>query len=362
VQNYEFLISLSLNYYLIYPNMRISAKILSELLNGVLIGNPNVEVYKPARIEEGVAGSISFLANPKYNEFAYTTDASILLVNKAFVAEKPVKATLIKVDDVRNSLNVLLEKFGDAVKSDSTGIDSQAVVDKSAEIGENIKIAAQSFISAGASIGDNTIIHPQVFVGENVKIGKNCILYPGVKIYRDCIIGDGCILQANVVVGSDGFGFVPQEDGAYKKIPHLGNVVIGNDVEIGAGTTIDRAVMGSTMIGNGVKLDNLIMIAHNVCIGDHTVIAAQAGVAGSTKIGAYCMIGGQAGFVGHIEVADYTKVQAQSGVTKSQKKSGGALYGSPALEYQNYVKSYAVFKQLPELFKRLNEIEKRISK
>lgn len=332
--------------------MRISAKILSELLNGVIIGDPNVEVYKPARIEEGVPGSISFLANPKYVDYAYTTNASVLLVGNDFVAEKPIKATLIKVDDVRNSLNFLMEKFSHAVQKKPSGVDALAVVDETAELGDEIHISAQTIVCEGAGIGDGTYIHPQVYVGQNVKIGKGCVLYPGVKIYRDCAIGDHCIIHANAVIGADGFGFVPQEDGSYKKIPHLGNVVIGNYVEIGAGTTIDRAVMGSTQIGNGVKLDNLIMIAHNVCIGDHTVIAAQAGIAGSTKIGAYCMIGGQAGFVGHIEIADKTKVQAQSGVTKSQKNPGGALYGSPALDYQNYIKSYAIFRQLPELSKK----------
>jgi UDP-3-O-[3-hydroxymyristoyl] glucosamine N-acyltransferase len=254
----------------------------------------------------------------------------------------------------------LMERFAGAMASDvASGVEAGASVHPTARLGKNVSVGQFSVISENASIGDGTVLHPQVFIGKNVKVGSHCVLFPGVKVFHDCEIGDHCVLHANVVVGSDGFGFVPQADGSYRKLPQLGNVIIESQVEIGANTTIDRATLGSTFIRQGVKLDNLIMVAHNVEIGENTVIAAQTGIAGSTKIGKNCRIGGQAGFVGHITVADATQVQAQSGVAASVTEAGKALYGSPAIPYNDYLRAYAVFKKLPELYKKLNSLGKK---
>lgn len=339
--------------------MQIAAKEIAHMLGGTLEGDGEVLVSKPGKIEQGGPGTLTFLANLRYEHYAYTTPAAAVLVPREFKPAQPVAAAaLIRVDDVYNSLRILMEKFGAQVQSNN-GISERASVHISAMLGENVSVGTFSVVEEGVKIGDGTTIHPQVFLGKNVALGKNCTLYPGVKIYHDCVIGDNCILHSNVVIGSDGFGFVPQPDGSFLKLPQLGNVVVESDVEIGANTTIDRATMGSTFIRKGAKLDNLVMVAHNVDLGEHTVVAAQAGFAGSTKIGKRCMIGGQAGFVGHIEIADGTKVQAQSGVASSVKEPGTALYGSPALPYNDYLRSYAVFKKLPELFRKINELMKR---
>lgn len=339
--------------------MTVTAKELSKLLNGKLEGDPDVVVYKPAKIEEGESGAISFIANPKYIHYAYTTDASVLLVSKDLKLDKPIRPTLIRVDDVYSCVTLLLEQFGNNHHNDS-GVDNRSTVHPEAIVNESAFVGAFTFVSKGARIGKNTIIHPQVFIGENVVIGDHVTLYPGVKIYHDCVIGDHVAIHSNTVIGSDGFGFVPQKDGTYKKVPHLGNVIIQNNVEIGSNCVIDRATMGSTIIEEGVKLDNLIQIAHNVEIGSNTVIAAQAGIAGSTKIGKRCMIGGQAGFVGHITVADGTRVQAQSGVARAITKPGSAWYGSPAFEYNSFLRSQVIFQKLPDLVSRINELEKMI--
>lgn len=339
--------------------MQITAKQLCELLGGTLEGNPDISVNGPSKIEEGQPGTITFLANPKYESYAYTTQASILLVSKDFKPTKPVTATLIRVDDVYSSLAFLMERFGQQ-ETTYDGIDDAAFVHDSAVVHKEVSIGKFCHIESRVKIGKGCQLFPQVYIGEEVEIGENVILYPGVKIYSKCKIGNNCILHANVVVGSDGFGFAPQEDGSYKKIPQLGNVVLEDHVEVGANTVIDRASMGSTIIRKGVKLDNLIQVAHNVEIGDHTVIAAQAGIAGSTQIGKRCMIGGQAGFVGHIQLADGVKVQAQSGVAGSIKKENTAVYGAPAIPYADFLKSYAVFKQLPALRKKIQELEKRL--
>lgn len=338
--------------------MKIKAKDLAALLNGVVEGDPNVEIDRPSKIEEGTAGSISFLANSKYEPYAYTTKASILLVHNDFQASQTIHATLIRVANVYDSIAFLLEKFGEAANPEHTGISTKAEVHTNATLPRNISIGAYTVVEAGAQIGEGSNIYPQVYVGKRVRLGKNVTLHPGVRIYHDCIIGDNCILHANVVIGADGFGFIPQSDGSFKKVAQIGNVIIENDVEIGANTTIDRATMGSTLIKRGAKLDNLIMVAHNVEIGENTVIAAQAGIAGSSKIGNNCMIGGQAGIVGHLKIADHTKIQAQSGVTKSIKKTHQAIYGTPALPYSNYLKSYAVFKNLTDLQQRVKDLEK----
>lgn len=326
------------------------------MLGGALEGDGEVLVSKPGKIEEGGPGTLTFLANPRYEQFAYTTTAAAVLVPRDFAPSQPVAAAaIIRVDDVYNSLRILMEKFEGELQAKSD-ISERAFVHKSAVLGENVSVGLFTVVEEGAAIAEGTQIQAQVFLGKNVQVGKNCVIYPGVKVYHDCIIGDNCILHSNVVIGSDGFGFVPQADGSYLKLPQLGNVVVESDVEIGANTTIDRATMGSTYIRRGAKLDNLVMVAHNVDLGEHTVVAAQAGFAGSTKIGKHCRIGGQAGFVGHIEIADGTQVQAQSGVASSVKQPGTALYGSPALPYNDYLRSYAVFKKLPELFRKISKM------
>lgn len=330
------------------------------MLGGTLEGDGEVLVSRPGKIEQGGPGTLTFLANLRYEHYAYTTPAAAVLVPREFKPAQPVAAAaLIRVDDVYNSLRILMEKFGEQLQA-SGGVSDRAFVHDSVVLGENVSVGTFTVLEAGASVAEGTTIHPQVFLGKNVSVGKNCVIYPGVKVYHDCVIGDNCILHSNVVIGSDGFGFVPQPDGSFLKLPQLGNVVVEDDVEIGANTTIDRATMGSTYIRRGAKLDNLVMVAHNVDLGEHTVVAAQAGFAGSTKIGKHCRIGGQAGFVGHIEVADGTQVQAQSGVASSVKQPGTALYGSPALPYNDYLRSYAVFKKLPELFRKINELIKKV--
>ena len=314
-------------------------------------------IEHPDKIEQAEEGAITFLANKKYEHFIYTTKASAVLVDKSFLAKKRLNATLIRVDNVYASLSQLLEIFKPV--SAKKGIASAAFIHGSVEMGKEIFVGDFTFIDANVSIGDNCQIYPQVFIGRNVKIGHNVIIYPGVKIYSNCQIGNHCIIHANAVIGSDGFGFAMQRDKVYQKIPQVGKVILEEEVEIGANTVIDRATMGATIIRKGTKLDNLVQVAHNVEIGSNTVIAAQAGIAGSTKIGANCQIGGQAGFVGHIEVADNVRVQAQSGVAASIKNSGSAVYGYPALPYQTYLKAYSIFRRLPELEARIRQLERQ---
>ena len=339
--------------------MQITAKKLSEVLNGTLEGDPNVLVHGPSKIEEGEPGTISFLGNPKYESYAYTTASSVLLVSKDFVPTQEIKATIIRVNDVYASIASLLEQFG-ADNKKSTGVDKNAFIHASAKLGNDISIGKFSVIEENTVIGEGTRIYSQVFIDVNVRIGENVIIYPGVKIFKDCIVGNNCVIHANAVIGSDGFGFAPQSDGQYKKVPQIGNVLIEDNVEIGANTVIDRATMGSTIIRSGVKLDNLIQIAHNVEIDENTVIAAQAGIAGSTKVGKGVQIGGQVGLVGHIQIADGTKIQAQSGVNKSIKQKDTAIYGSPALAYNDFLRAYAVYRRLPDLLKRLEALEKNV--
>jgi len=339
--------------------MEISAGELCQLLNGTIEGDSSVMVNQPSKIEEGGIGTITFLANPKYEAFAYTTTASVLLVNQEFKPTKPISATLIRVEDVYASIALLLEKFGEASKVNHLGISKDASIHSSAKMGSEVSIGNFSVVSEGVDIGNNTIIHSQVFLGEKVKVGENVTIYPGVKIYHSCEIGDNCIIHSNAVIGADGFGFAPQ-NGVYKKIPQIGNVVLESDVEIGASTTIDRATLGSTMIRQGVKIDNLVQVGHNVEIGKNTAIAAQVGIAGSAKIGKNCMVAGQVGFVGHIKVADGTKIQAQSGVATNIKKEGTAIGGTPAYSYLDYIKSLMVFKKLPGLYKKIHVLEKKL--
>jgi UDP-3-O-[3-hydroxymyristoyl] glucosamine N-acyltransferase len=340
--------------------MEVSVRVLASLLNGEIEGNPEVIINRPSRIEEGGEGSISFLGNSKYEHYVYSTTASALLVDRGFEPREPVRATLIRVDDVYAAVSFLLEKF-DQAKAVQASISDKAQVDPAAHIGNHVFIGPFAVIEAGAWIGDGCQIGAQVYVGRNAVVGDETRLYPGVRILDDCQIGRRCILHANAVVGADGFGFAPQADGPFKKIPQIGNVILEDDVEIGANTTVDRASIGSTILRRGVKLDNLIQVAHNVEIGENTVIAALTGISGSVKIGKNCMIGGQVGFSGHIQVADGTKIQAQTGVASHVKEPGTALCGTPAIGYTQYIKAYSVFKQLPDLYKRFHIIEQRIS-
>lgn len=341
--------------------MQLSAKELAKIVDGSVEGDPGVLIDRPSRIEEGGEGSISFLGNEKYESFVYQSSASALLVSREFEPRKSVSSTLIRVDNVYAAVAKLLQLFDNEVRL-PRGISDTAFVHPEAQVGEEVGIGSFTVVEANARIGDRCSIHPQVFIGENVRIGNDVIIFPGARILHGCIVGDHCVIHPNAVIGSEGFGFAKDEKGQYIKIPQTGNVVLEERVEVGACTIIDRATMGSTIIRAGVKLDNLIQIGHNVEIGQDTAIAAQAGVAGSTKIGRNCQVGGQVGFVGHLNIADGVRIQAQSGVASSIKEPNRALFGYPAIPYNDYIRSYAVFKKLPELYKRINELEKRLKK
>lgn len=337
--------------------MEFSAKQIAEFIQGTVVGDENATVHTFAKIEEGIPGSISFLSNPKYLHYIYDTKASIVLVNKDFTPEQEVKTTLIKVDNAYESLAKLLTLY-EMSKPKKTGIDSLAYIAPTAKIGKEVYIAPFAYIGEGAVIGDNTAIYPHATIGENAQIGNNCILYPNVTVYHDCRIGNQCILHAGSVIGADGFGFAPSPEG-YEKIPQIGIVIIEDNVEIGANTCIDRSTMGATIVHKGVKLDNLIQIAHNVEVGSHTVMSSQVGIAGSTKIGEWCMFGGQVGVAGHIKVSDHVSVAAQSGIAKATKENQ-AIMGSPAIDAKQYFKCSAVFKNLPEIFSTVNQLQKEI--
>lgn len=337
--------------------MKTSAKELAEFLNATIDGDPDIVVTHPSKIEEAGPGSISFIGNPKYEAFAYTTQASILVVPQEFKAQKPLTATLLRVNNVYQSLGTLLSKF--ETNGHPEGISVLSDIDDSVSISPDIAVGAYSVIEKNVIIGLGTKIYSQVYIGHDVVIGKGCTIYPGVKIYAGCQIGDRCIIHSNSVIGGEGFGFSMDAKGIFEKIPQLGNVVISEDVEIGTGCTIDRATLGSTKIAKGCKLDNLIQIAHNVEIGENTVIAAQAGIAGSAKIGARCMIGGQVGIAGHIHIPDGTQIQAQSGIMSAPEGPNQKLFGYPAISYNDYLRAYAIFRQLPELEQRLRNLEKR---
>jgi len=340
--------------------MQLTAQAIANLLNGTVEGDPDVEVSRPSRIENGSPGSIAFLADIKYEPYAYTTTASVLLVHRDFQPKHSLHPTLIRVNDVRAALVILFQQFGEQSSSKPVGISDKATIHKTASIGANAAIGKFCVVEENVRIGANCIIHPQVFIGKNVTIGDGVLLYPGVKIYHNCVIGDNCILHSNAVIGSDGFGYAQQEDGSYEKIVHVGSVKIEDNVEIGANTVIDRATMDATIIHTGVKLDNLVQVGHNVEIGKNTVIAAQTGIAGSTKIGANCRIGGQVGFAGHLEIADGTSIQAQSGIASKVREKNTALFGSPAIPYKDYIRSYAVFKKLPDLYKTISRLEQKL--
>lgn len=340
--------------------MNISAQQISDLVDGTIEGDPDIMIHGPSQIENGQKGTISFLGNMKYESYVYTTEASVLLVSKTFEPTKDIEATLIRVHDVYGAIGTLLGMFQNK-STDQFKHSEYALIDSQSSVGENTHIGHFTVIEKNAKIGENSWISDQVFVAENVEIGKNCKIYPGVKIYANSIIGDNCIIHSGAIIGSDGFGYSKNDAGEYTKINHIGNVVIENNVEIGANTVIDRGTMGPTTIKQGVKLDNLIQIAHNVTIGKNTVMAAQAGIAGSAKIGERVEIGGQAGIIGHRVVADEVQIQAQTGVMSNIKEVGKRLYGYPALEYYTYLKAYALFKNLPSLEERVKDLEKKLS-
>ena len=333
--------------------MKFTATQISEILNGEVHGNRNQEVFKLSKIEEGEAGSLTFLSNPKYNSYLYTTKASIVIVNKDFVLEKEIKTTLVKVEDAYKAFTKLLEYYNE-IKLHKSGIETPSFIDKTAVYGDSVYIGAFAYLS------NNVKIYPNVFIGDNVKIGDNTTLFSGAKVYSESEIGKDCTIHSGVIIVSDGFGFVPNDKGEYNKVPQIGNVIIADHVDIGSGTTIDRATLGSTIIRKGVKLDNQIQIAHNVEVDQNTVIAAQTGIAGSTRIGKNCQIGGQVGIVGHINIGDNVRIQAQSGIGRSIKDNV-AVQGSPALPYSDYNKSYVYFKNLPSLAKKIDELEKKIT-
>ena len=340
--------------------MEFSAEQIAEILKGKIIGEPTITVNGLAKIEEGRIGTLSFLSNPKYENYIYTTASSICIVNDSFNPSKPLPKTLtlIKVEDAYACFAKLLEVYSNLSKKQAV-IEQPTFVDESAKVGAGVYLGAFTYVGKNVEIGENCSIYPNTYLGDNVKIGKQTTLYAGVIIYDACTIGENCILHAGVVIGSDGFGFAPDEHGVYQKIPQIGNVVIEDNVEIGANSTIDRATMGSTIIRKGVKIDNLCQVAHNVEIGENTAMAAQVGIAGSAKIGKRVMIGGQAGISGHLEIADETKIVAQSGVPSNVKKAT-TLMGSPSFPIDDFKRSFIGFRKLPQLMNRINELEAKL--
>ena len=336
--------------------MKFTVGQIATMVHGVVEGDSSAVIFGPSGIEEAQAGSITFLGNAKYADQIYKTQASAVIVDVDFKAIKPLHATLIRVVNVYSSLAILMEKFNSSITLNQ-GISSLASIASNVVIGNDTFIDDYVIIKPNVKIGSNTKIYGQVFLGDHVIIGDNVIIYPGVKIYHNCEVGNHCVLHANVVLGSDGFGFARVENGNYKKIPQTGNVIIEDHVEIGSNTVIDRATFGSTIIREGAKLDNLIQIGHNVIVGNHTVIAAQTGIAGSVQIGDNCLIGGQVGIAGHIKISDGTMIQAQSGIASSVKGKNAKMYGTPALDFNRYLKSYAYFKKLPEIVQELREVK-----
>jgi UDP-3-O-[3-hydroxymyristoyl] glucosamine N-acyltransferase len=339
--------------------MEFNAAAIAGFLKGEIEGDPEIKVNTVAKIEEGHAGALSFLANPKYEHYIYTTKSSVVLVNRSFVPTAEIKATLIRVENAYEAFASLL-RLVDQSRPKKTGVHSTAVIEASAKIGADVYIGPYAYIGENSIVGDGCAVYPHVYLGDNTRLGKNSILNPGVTVYHDCIIGEECIVHAGSVIGSDGFGFAPQSENEYMKIPQLGNVILEDHVEIGANVTIDRATMGSTIIRKGVKLDNLIQIGHNVEVGENTVMAAQTGISGSTKIGKNCMFGGQVGLAGHIKIANGTKVGAQAGILGEIKEENTVIIGSPAIDLKQYLRSSVIFKKLPEMKTKLDTLEKEM--
>lgn len=334
---------------------------IAGFLKGEVEGDPQVKVNTIAKIEEGSEGALSFLANPKYEPYIYTTKSSIVLVSKSFRPSEKVSATLIRVDDAYESFASLL-RLVDQARPRKKGIHPTAIIEASATLGKDIYIGPYAYIGENCSIGDNCSVYPHVYIGDGTTVGKNCTLYSGVKIYHECIIGANCTIHAGTVIGSDGFGFAPQSDSEFMKIPQLGNVVVEDNVEIGANVAIDRATMGSTVIRKGVKIDNLVQIGHNVEIGENTVMAGQTGIAGSTKVGRNCMFAGQVGIAGHLKIADGTKIGAQSGIPGDVRKENSVLLGYPAMDHKDFLRSSVIFRKLPDLKIKVDEIVREIEK
>jgi UDP-3-O-[3-hydroxymyristoyl] glucosamine N-acyltransferase len=338
--------------------MNFTASIIAEFLKGSVEGNPEATVNDVSKIEEGKTGTLSFLANPKYEKYIYDTESTIVIVNKDFNPQKSVPATLIRVQNAYEAFASLLRLYEES-KPKKSGISKLASISESATLGNNIYVGEFTVVSDGVNMGDGVQLFPQVYVGDGVTIGEGSILHPGVKVYEGCVIGAQCVIHSGAIIGGDGFGFAPNQENNYEKVPQLGKVILEDHVEIGANTTVDRSTMGATILRKGVKLDNLIMVAHNVEIGENTVIAAQSGISGSSKIGKNCMFGGQVGLIGHITIADGVKIAAQSGITKDIKEEGIVIQGSPAFEFGPYQRSMAIFRNLPKLQGQINELEKK---
>ncbi len=341
--------------------MEFTAQQIAAFLNGTLEGNGEVVVTDVSKIESGLPGTLTFLANPKYTRFVYTTKASVILVNDDFIAERKIENTLIRVPNAYESLALLLNIVQNGYNN-KVGIHPQAFVSESAQVGKDVYIGPYAVVSDNAVVDDGAKIYPHTFVDSNARVGENSVLYSGVKLFRNCTVGKNCIIHGNTVIGSDGFGFVQDNAEAYQKIPQVGNVIIEDEVEIGSNCCIDRATMGSTIIRKGVKMDNLVQIAHNVEIGENSAVVAQVGISGSTKIGKYCVLGGQVGLVGHIEIADHVKIGAQAGVNNSIKEEGAILQGSPAFKIRDFQKSQVLLRNLPKLNKEILELRKEIEK
>jgi UDP-3-O-[3-hydroxymyristoyl] glucosamine N-acyltransferase len=343
----------------IFETMEFTAEQIAGILNGVVEGDLNTNVSNLSKIEEGTSGTLSFLSNPKYEEYIYTTGASICIVNKTFIPSKPLPAslTLVKVDDAYACFAKLLQ-FYDQMRQKQPAIEQPSFISSSATVGENLYLGAFAYISDGCKIGQNVKIYPQVFIGDNVIIGDNTVINPGAKVYNDCVVGANCVIHSGVVIGSDGFGFAPDEKGEFHKIPQIGNVILEDNVEVGSNSTIDRATMGSTIIRKGVKIDNLVQIAHNVEVGSNSAICAQVGIAGSAKIGENVMIGGQAGISGHLHIANGTKIVAQSGIPSTVKKAD-TLMGSPGIPIEDFKKSYFGFRKLPFIVNKIAEFDQK---
>jgi len=339
--------------------MDFKAKDIADYLKGEIVGDGDVQISEVSKIEEGKPGTLSFLSNPKYENFIYETQASAVLVNKSFEPKKEISATLIKVDDAYQAFASLLDMYLEAKKKLKNGIEQPSYIDASASYGEEIYVGAFSYISKNVKIGSGVKIYPQVFIGENVTIGDNCIFYAGAKIYDDCVIGNNCIIHSSATIGSDGFGFAPQPDKTYKKIPQIGNVILEDNVEIGANTAIDCGTMGSTIIKKGAKLDNLVQVAHNCEIGENTVIAGQSGMAGTTKVGKNCKFAGQVGLAGHLTIGDNVTIGAQSGVANSIKDNE-TVFLSPAFNYRDAVKTAVIFRNLPKLRDDVVHLQKEV--
>ena len=340
--------------------MKFTALQIASLLGGTIEGDPNAEVWNVAKIEEGAPGMLSFLANPKYTSYIYETASSVVIVNNTFVAEKPIAATLIRVEDAYASFAKLLAYY-DQVSQDKSGVSSLAFVSASAKYGDNVYLGEFAFVGENVTMGNNVKVYPQVYIGDGCVIGDNTVLYPGVRLYRNTVVGRRCVIHAGAVIGADGFGFAPQEDGHYEKIPQVGNVMIDDDVEIGANTTIDRSTMGSTRVHKGVKLDNLVHLAHNVEVGENSALAAQVGISGSTHLGKNCIVGGQSGFVGHLHIANGSKFGGQCGVMGSIREENQEFMGTPIQPLRQYLVSNARFRHIDEMARKLEALEKELT-